>query len=101
MKFLPLACIAQHEPAMRAQDVSTVARSPRGFLTAYKRAGGDPAQLSPAWRRRREGFLRRHLAQVTQRHEALYDAAGRPTRRHLALIAWAGSPARGCPRVVG
>lgn len=96
-RWLSPRCIAQHEPAMRRQGVSTVARSPRGFLTAWKRAGGDPAKLSPAWRRRRAGFIARHETQRRRGREPLY-AGGQPTRRHLALIAWAWSPARGCPR---
>ncbi len=98
MRYLSLACIARHEPAMRARGVSTVARSPRGFLTAYKRAGGDPTKLSPYWQRRRAGFIARHVAQMEQRHEPPRGPDGRPTRRHLALIAWAFSPERSCPR---
>lgn len=98
MRYLPLACIARHEPAMRARGVSTVARSPRGFLTAWKRAGGDPAKLSPYWRQRRAGFIARHMAQMEQHHEPPRGPDGAPTRRHLALIAWAYSPERGCPR---
>lgn len=101
MSVLSLECIAQHEPSMRARGVSKVARSPRGFLTAYRRAGGDLDALPAAWQRRRVGFIARHEAQRHKRHEPLYDAAGSPTRRHLALIAWAYSPAQGCPRVVG
>jgi hypothetical protein len=77
---------------MQAQGVSKVARAPRGFLTAYKRAGGDPARLSPAWRARREAFIARHAAQLTTK-----DRRGL-TRRRLALIAWAWDPGRGCPR---
>lgn len=65
MTWLPLEVVDRYVPAMRAQGVSAVARSKRGFLTAYRQAGG---------------------------HEPLYDTAGRPTRRHLALIAWAYSP---------
>lgn len=76
---------------MQAQGVSVVARSPRGFLTAYRQAGGDPERLSPYWRNRRENFLKRHLAQVRAQGEPLYRD-GKPTRRHLALIAWAYSP---------
>ena len=83
---------------MRAQGVSMVARSPRGFLTAWKRAGGNVAKLSPYWQRRRAGFIARHVAQLEKRGEPLRDRLGRPTRRHLALIAWAMSPERGCPR---
>jgi hypothetical protein len=90
--FLPLATIESFVPRMVAGGVSEVARSPRGFLTAYREAGGKPEQLDDFWWRRRSGFLARHLAQVEKHGEALFDARGRPTRRHLALIAWAYSP---------
>jgi hypothetical protein len=82
-KYLSLATIAKFEPEMRRLEVSEVARSPRGFLTAYKRAGGNPDNLSDAWRVTRHGFIRRHLAQYRVN----------PTmRRRLALIAWAFMP---------
>lgn len=97
-RYLSPSCIAKHEPAMRRQGVSAVARSPRGFLTAWKRAGGRASKLSPYWRRRRGGFIARHEAQRQRGGEPLRDRQGRPTRRHLALIAWAWSPERGCPR---
>jgi hypothetical protein len=82
-KYLSLATIAKFEPEMRRLGVSEVARSPRGFLTAYKRVGGNPANLSEGWRVKRHGFIRRHLAQYRVN----------PTvRRKLALIAWAFMP---------
>jgi len=90
--YLPLHIVLKHVPAMRHADVSAVARSPQGFLTAYRRAGGDPDALSDYWDTRRAGFIARHMAQVRKRGELLFDAAGEPTRRHLALIAWAYSP---------
>lgn len=96
--FLPLATIDHHVPAMQRLGVSEVARSPRGFLAAYRAAGGDATALSPAWRSRREGFIARHVAQVRERNEPLVDPRGNPTRRHLALIAWAYSP---FPEVAG
>jgi hypothetical protein len=82
---------------MRRQGVSEVARSRRGFLTAYRAAGGRAAALSLAWQRKRAAFIARHEAQRRRRREPLFDAQGRPTRRHLALIAWAYSPTKGCP----
>ena len=90
--YLPMSAIRKYEPLMRAQDVSVVARSARGFLTAYKKAGGDPNKLSDAWDKKREAFVKRHMAQVKKRKEKLWKD-GEPTRRHLALIAWAYSPA--------
>ncbi len=92
--WLSLAVIRNWEPLMRELGVSVVARSPRGFLTAYKKAKGRPSQLSEEWVRKREGFLKRHLAQAAGR-EPWFDADGWPTRRHLALIAWAFSPVPG------
>lgn len=82
-KYLPLSIIKQHKLEMEELGVSRIARSPRGFLTAYKRAGGNPGKLSEAWRVKRYGFIKRHLAQY--RVNPTY-------RRKLALIAWAYMP---------
>lgn len=91
-KYVPLPVVRCAVPQARRRGVSTVARSQRGFLTAYARAGGNPKRLSPAWRRKRAGFVARHMAQKKRGREPLYDAKGRPTRRHLALLMWAYSP---------
>lgn len=85
--------IATWVPLMRHWQVSEVARSPRGFLRAFAKANGDPDQLTPYWRARRNAFVARHMAQVKMRSEPLFHG-GLPTRRHLALIAWAYSPRR-------
>jgi hypothetical protein len=90
--FLRLATIESFVPRMASEGVSEVARSPRGFLTAYREAQGRSDRLDDFWWRRRAGFLARHLAQVEKNGEDLFDKNGRPTRRHLALIAWAYSP---------
>lgn len=82
--WLPPSVIRRYEPEMRRLAVSEVARSPRGFLTAYEEAGGDYSKLSDYWRRRRDGFIARHLAQYRIDHGY---------RRYLALIAWAYMPA--------
>ena len=87
-RFMALREIARYEPQMRKRGVSAVARSPRGFLTAYKRSGGAK-RLSAYWRQRREGFIKRHLAQYKKNRER---AGG---RRWLALVAWAYKPGRG------
>lgn len=91
--YLSLATIDRYEADMARRGVSDVARSRRGFLTAYRRAGGDPDRLSEYWQVRRDGFIARHMAQVRERGEPLFEDGGEPTRRHLALIAWAYSPA--------
>ena len=91
-RFLSLVTIARYEPGARKRKVSEVARGPRGFLPAYKHAGSATA-LPDYWRRKREAFIARHMAQVEERNEPLWDLDGRPSRRHLALIMWAYSPA--------
>ena len=89
--YLSLKEVERWEPVARAMGVSKVARSRRGFLTAYKAAGGKWQNLPMEWREERDGFLERHLAQLYDREEPLYKK-GKPTRRHLALIMWAMSP---------
>lgn len=82
-KYLPLSTIRQYESEMKRLRVSEVARSPRGFLTAYKKVGGDSNHLIIKWKIKRDGFIKRHLAQYRKN----------PTyRRKLALIAWAYMP---------
>jgi len=82
-KYLPLSEIAKYEPEMRRLKVSRVARSPRGFLTYYKKIGGKSGKVNEHWRVKREGFIARHLVQYNRN----------PTyRRFLALVAWAYRP---------
>lgn len=82
--MLSLKTIAKHEPEMKRLKVSEVARSPRGFLTAYKKAGSTN-KLSDEWKRKRLAFIARHGKQYQNN----------PTpRRRLALIAWAHDPER-------
>jgi hypothetical protein len=91
--FLSLKKIEMYEDQMERKGVSEVARSKRGFLTAYREAGGHPEALSPEWIARRDGFIARHMAQVIVNDEPLWlRSSGDPSRRHLALIAWAYSP---------
>ena len=100
--WLDLDVVERAVPAMASRGVSAVARSPRGFLAAYRRAEGDPSclGLTPAstphrlpypWRQRRNEFVARHMAQIAVRDEPLWRD-GEPTRRHLSLVAWAYSP---------
>jgi hypothetical protein len=75
------------------RGVSRVARSARGFMRAYQ-AAGTFARLSPWWKRRRAGFIARHMAQAG-RGERLWERVRgrwRPTRRGLALMMWAMLP---------
>jgi hypothetical protein len=91
MRFLPLPVVLRNEPLAAQLGVSKVARSQRGFLSAYKRAGGR-SKLSADWKRKREAFIARHMAQAKSQGEPWFDDQGKPTRRHLALIMWAYSP---------
>jgi len=77
-------------PTIAANDVSEVARSPRGFISAY-RAFKTPMRMAIewvpgeriTWAQKRELFIRRTLA-AYKKH---------PThRRALALMAWAYMP---------
>jgi hypothetical protein len=81
-------------PTIEAAGVSAVARSPRGFLSAYRRLRSPlrmmiepvPDHETQNWAQRRDSFIARTLP--------AYDA--NPThRRALALIAWAYLPRLG------
>jgi len=83
--YMTLSEIKQYEPAMERLKVSEVARSPRGFLTYFKKIGGRSDRASDYWRQKRNGFIARHLAQYNLK----------PTyRRFLALAAWAYKPTK-------
>lgn len=83
------------EALAKSKGVSAVARSPRGFMRAYERAG-TWARLDPWWKARRNAFVARHMAQVRQNGEKLWkqDKSGKlqPSRRCLALLMWAYKP---------
>ena len=69
---------------MKRLKVSEVARSKRGFLASYKKAG-IPDKLSPKWKKKRLAFIARTLPQYKKN----------PTKRRLlALRAWAYEPNR-------
>jgi len=91
--YLPLSVVEEYAPLAKRLDVSVVARSRRGFLAAYRRAGGNFDDLPETWRRTRWAFVSRHMAQLRGRGEPLFLEPGVPSRRHLALIMWAYSPA--------
>lgn len=93
LAWLTLKTVRAWEPVAAALGVSTVARSARGFVTAFEAAGGRPERLSDAWRRRRNNFVARH--QALAYGEPWWTGEGMPTRRHLALIMWAYSPTPG------
>lgn len=95
---LALDVAARYEPLARRRGVSQVARSSRGFFSAFKRAGGRLSHMGKdphsgqVWSTRRKGFLKRHMAQLVKDQEPLFLANGEPTNRHLALIMWGYSP---------
>ncbi len=73
------------------RGVSKVARSTRGFMTEYQRAGSAaamrnrpvPGYPGQTWGQRRNAFVKRHLAQYRK---------NATDRRRLALIMWAYRP---------
>lgn len=98
LKKYPLMTAAEIRPyisQMIALEVSEVARSRRGFLSNYFRRGPNflvAPSLGPSgtptstpWWKKRENFIKRHLAQ--------YKIHKTP-RRRLALIAWAYDPGK-------
>lgn len=95
--FLSLATCLRWVVLAEMRKVSEVARSERGFLTAYQEANGRPSSLSCAWRNRRIAFCARHWAQIEARGKgALFESSGKyeglPTRHALALVMWAWHP---------
>jgi hypothetical protein len=83
------------EALAKSKRVSAVARSPRGFMRAYEKAG-TWARLDPWWKARRNAFVARHMAQVRQNGEKLWkpskSGALQPSRRALALLMWGFMP---------
>ncbi len=97
--FMTLKDVLAFEPLAKSRGVSEVARSAAGFLGQYKRVRGNPKALETlwyserqSWMRRRNNFVKRHMAQVEKQGEPLWEKNGNPTRRHLALIMWAYTP---------
>jgi hypothetical protein len=88
---MPVEEVEAMLPTSEAAGVSAVARSPRGFLAAYRRIRSPlqmmlaevPDHPSQTWAQRRDAFIARALP--------AYNA--NPThRRALSLIAWAYLP---------
>lgn len=90
---MTLSQVEKWVPEARKLGVSKVARSGRGFVAALRRAG-SVSKLPEAWKKKRQAFIARHMAQG--RKEALWKN-GRPSRRALALIMWAYMPPRRNP----
>jgi hypothetical protein len=88
---MPVEEVEAMLPTIEAAGVSAVARSPRGFIAAYRRIRSPLSMMiaevpdlpSQTWAQRRDAFIARALP--------VYNAA--PThRRALSLIAWAFAP---------
>jgi len=91
--WMSISAIDKLRPEMVKRGVSEVARGPRGFLKQYRKAGGKFSKLSPYWRRRRNNFVKRHMAQARRNREKLWDPKKKKySRRGLALVAWAYNP---------
>ena len=90
-EWMPVEEVEAMLPTIEAAGVSKVARSPRGFIAAYRRMR-SPLQMMIAevpehepqtWAQRRDAFIARALPVYT----------ANPThRRALSLIAWAYMP---------
>jgi len=86
---MSLSGVVKYEKSAEDQGVSEVARSPSGFLGQLKKFG-SVSKLPEEWKRKRNGFIARHMAQA--KDETLWDSDGNPSRRALALIMWAYMP---------
>ena len=81
---------SKYEQEAKQLGVSKVARSSRGFLREYERAGSSRSmkvRIVPGkeqtWGNRRDAFIKRHIVQYKKN----------PTRRRfLALVMWAYKP---------
>lgn len=96
--FVPLRMVETLMPWAETIGVSSVARGPGGFIEQFQKAKGDESKLkkmtfskNQSWWDRRNGFIKRHMAQVKKRKEPLWRN-GIPTRRHFALLMWAYTP---------
>ena len=95
--YISLYFLERIEQRAETLGVSEVARSPRGFLAAYKLASGEWSAMGrdyfsgQMWPDLRRNFIKRHMTQAKRRREALWKR-GEPTRRHLMLMMWAYTP---------
>jgi len=87
-RWLKKEQIKRWVPEAKKRGISKVARSPRGFLAAYKKAGYNPKKLPKKWRDKRNAFIKRHLAQAKKNREDFWKD-GKPSRRLVALRIWA------------
>lgn len=99
LPWMPYARAHKFEAEARRLGVSAKARSSKGFMREYERAGSARAMQTRAlpqgevggdtWGQKRDNFVKRHMEQY-ERH---------PTyRRYLALLMWAYKPPGPVPR---
>ena len=90
-EWMPVEEVEAMLPTIEAAGVSKIARSPRGFISAYRRIRSPfqmmlaevPDLVTQTWAQRRNAFIARALPVYT----------ANPThRRALSLIAWAYMP---------
>ena len=92
-KWMSYDNAAKYIPEAKTYKVSSVARSSRGFMTNYKRAGSSSSMKKrplgrttvggKTWGQKRDNFVKRHLAQYKK---------NKTYRRWLALVMWAYMP---------
>ncbi|MCH9837236.1 hypothetical protein K0U83_16340 [bacterium] len=99
--WLPLHVAEACEPFASARGVSSIARSGRGFLSAYRVVSGEPAMLGfdphskKHWTEVRRLSVNRFLSAARKGGEKMWLQRGgtiTPSRRHLSLIMWAYTP---------
>ena len=94
-RWMSYASAAKHIPEAKEKGVSKVARGRSGFMGVYKRVGSsknmdkESYTETQTWGRRRNAFIKRHMAQYKKN----------PTRRRwLALAMWAYKPPGTAPK---
>lgn len=97
-KWLPLKEVVSHEAEARRLKVSVIARSERGFLTAYKDVNGDRGEMCKSkvpgrgtdWDKERHSFISRTMGQYKKK---------KTLRRWLSLVMWAYKPPGDRPKL--
>jgi hypothetical protein len=94
-RWMSYSAAAKYIPDAKERGVSKVARGRGGFMGVYKRMGSSKKMKqadftkTQTWGRRRENFIKRHMAQYKKN----------PTRRRwLALVMWAYKPPGRAPK---
>jgi hypothetical protein len=87
-KYMTLFEIAPYEKEMQIRGVSEVARSPQGFLSYFKKIGGNPQRVNKFWRSKRHSFISRTMGAYRLHKEKGHNVE----RQRLSLIAWAYLP---------